>query len=195
MSMIPLGASSCAHKTISRSTEQWRIFVNTWFYLCVHFCHGKYMKVHETAIFHFTCSVMLQNFMHGYVSVRPVGLLRLFLSWSLGGYLLTGYFAGSRCPPGHGYGLLHHISCTFCMQDFMFGFDFGLGLLLQLCLDLGAFCLRHVCGINIYFNIFDMLPFSPGLFLLIRDKKWAAWINIFQPNFQIWNFSMRVFFG
>ena len=31
MSMIPLGASSCARKTISRSTEQWRIFVKTWF--------------------------------------------------------------------------------------------------------------------------------------------------------------------
>ena len=57
MTMIPLGASSCAHKTISWSTEWWRIFVKTWLYLCVHFCHGKYMKVHETAIFHFTCSV------------------------------------------------------------------------------------------------------------------------------------------
>ena len=53
MSMIPLGASSCAHKAISRSTEQWRIFVKTWFYLCVRFffCHGKYMKVCKTAIF------------------------------------------------------------------------------------------------------------------------------------------------
>ena len=61
MSMIPLGASSCAHKAISWSTEQWRIFVKTWFYLCVHFCHGKYMKVHETAIFYFTCSAMLQS--------------------------------------------------------------------------------------------------------------------------------------
>ena len=30
-SMIPLGASSCAHKTILQSTEQWRIFVKTWF--------------------------------------------------------------------------------------------------------------------------------------------------------------------
>ena len=59
MSMIPLGASSCACKTISWSTEQWRIFVKTWFYLCVHFCHGKYMKVHKTAIFYFTGSVML----------------------------------------------------------------------------------------------------------------------------------------
>ena len=29
--MIPLGASSCACKTILRSTEQWRIFVKTWF--------------------------------------------------------------------------------------------------------------------------------------------------------------------
>ena len=44
MSMIPLGASSCARKAISQSTEQWRIFVKTWFYLCVHFCHGEYMK-------------------------------------------------------------------------------------------------------------------------------------------------------
>ena len=51
MSMIPLGASSCAGKVISRSTEQWRIFVKTWFYLCVHFFHGEYMKVHKTAIF------------------------------------------------------------------------------------------------------------------------------------------------
>ena len=56
MSMIPLGASSCAHKTISRSTEWWRIFVNTFlFFICFTFasvfCHGKYMKVHETAIF------------------------------------------------------------------------------------------------------------------------------------------------
>ena len=31
MSMIPHVASSCARKTISRSTEQWRIFVKTWF--------------------------------------------------------------------------------------------------------------------------------------------------------------------
>ena len=29
--MIPLGASSCARKTILWSTEQWRIFVKTWF--------------------------------------------------------------------------------------------------------------------------------------------------------------------
>ena len=56
MSMIPLGASSCARKAISQSTEQWRIFVKTWFYLCVHFCHGKYMKVCN-----FTCSVMLHT--------------------------------------------------------------------------------------------------------------------------------------
>ena len=50
MSMIPLGASSCARKAISWSTEQWGIFVKTWFYLCVRFCHGEYMKVHKTAI-------------------------------------------------------------------------------------------------------------------------------------------------
>ena len=31
MSMIPFGASSCACKTISQSTEQWRIFVKTGF--------------------------------------------------------------------------------------------------------------------------------------------------------------------
>ena len=59
MSMIPLGTSSCARKTISQSTEQWRIFVKTWFYLCVRFCHGKYMKVRKTVILYFTCSVML----------------------------------------------------------------------------------------------------------------------------------------
>ena len=51
MSMIPLGASSCARKAISWSTEQWRILVKTWFYLCVRFCHGEYMKIHKTAIF------------------------------------------------------------------------------------------------------------------------------------------------
>ena len=51
MSMIPLGASSCARKTISRSTEQWRIFVKTWLYLCVRLCHGKYMRVHEKLLF------------------------------------------------------------------------------------------------------------------------------------------------
>ena len=51
MSMILLGASSCARKAISRSTEQWRIFFKTWFYLCVRFCHGKYMKVHENCYF------------------------------------------------------------------------------------------------------------------------------------------------
>ena len=58
--MILLGASSCARKAISWSTEQWRIFVKAWFYLCVCFCHGKYMKVRKTAIFYFTCSIMLQ---------------------------------------------------------------------------------------------------------------------------------------
>ena len=52
MSMIPLGASSCAHKTILRSTEQWRIFVKTWFFnLCVRLCYGKYLKVHENCYF------------------------------------------------------------------------------------------------------------------------------------------------
>ena len=30
-SMIPLGASSCARKTILWSTEQWRLFIKTWF--------------------------------------------------------------------------------------------------------------------------------------------------------------------
>ena len=62
-------------------------------------------------------------------------------------------------------------------------------------LVLVCFVLRHVCRINIYFNMFDMLPFSLGYFSLIRDKKWAAWNNTFQPNFQIWNFSTRVFFS
>ena len=56
MSMIPLGVSPCARKAISWSTEQWRILVKTWFYLCVHFCHGEYMEVYKTAIFYFTCS-------------------------------------------------------------------------------------------------------------------------------------------
>ena len=83
----------------------------------------------------------MANFMHGYESIRPVGLLRLFLSWSLGSYLSIGYLAGSRCLPGHRYGLLHHVSCMFSMQDLRFGFDFGLGLLLQLCLGLGVFVL------------------------------------------------------
>ena len=50
--MIPLGASSCACKTILWSTEQWKIFVKTWFFnLCVRLCHGKYLKVHEKLLF------------------------------------------------------------------------------------------------------------------------------------------------
>ena len=50
MSMIPLGASSCARKTILPSTEQCRIFVKAWiFNLCVHLCYGKYLKVHESS--------------------------------------------------------------------------------------------------------------------------------------------------
>ena len=58
MSMIPLGASSCARKTISRSTEQRRIFVKTRLCLCVCLCHGKYMRVHEKLLF-FTLHVAL----------------------------------------------------------------------------------------------------------------------------------------
>ena len=50
--MIPLGASSCARKTILRSTEQWRIFVKTMFNLCVHLCHGKYLNVHKKLLFY-----------------------------------------------------------------------------------------------------------------------------------------------
>ena len=65
MSMIPLGASSCARKVISRSTEQWRIFVKTWFYLCVHFfCHGEYMKVQKTAIFTLHVALCYRNRSH-----------------------------------------------------------------------------------------------------------------------------------
>ena len=45
MSMIPLGASSCACKTILRSTEQWI------FNLCIRLCYGKYLKVHENCYF------------------------------------------------------------------------------------------------------------------------------------------------
>ena len=58
MSMIPLGASSCAHKTILRSTEQWRIFVKTWFltFMSV-FVMVSTWKFTKTAILQFTCSM------------------------------------------------------------------------------------------------------------------------------------------
>ena len=60
MSMIPLGASSCARKTILQSTEQWRIFVKTWFLTFESvFAMVSTQKFTKTAILSFTCSVML----------------------------------------------------------------------------------------------------------------------------------------
>ena len=52
MSMIPLGASSCARKTILQSTEQWRIFVKTWFLTFVSiFAMVSTWEFTKTAIF------------------------------------------------------------------------------------------------------------------------------------------------
>ena len=64
MSMIRLGASSCARKTISQSTEQWRIFLRLGFNLCVHLSHGKYLKVHKKLLLHVAlCYIIASNYL------------------------------------------------------------------------------------------------------------------------------------